>query len=219
MMTADSNSSRETADESFDVLLRDARLGDRESLGTLLHWYANYLRSVANSQLDRRLRRRLNPSDIVQEAMLAAHRDFKLFRGQTEQELRSWLRAILIHVLHRCFDRHVKVSKRDVRREVSIDETNSRGDHSAVRMASMLVSHVDSPSTMMRDKEDKNEFSNRLKRLRPDYQQVIQLRLIQGLSFEEVAKEMNRSSGAVRMLWLRALDAFKSEAENADGGN
>ena len=224
MMTADSNPQSHgqvnaSHDTGFVDLLRDARGGNRESLGKLLQWYTNYLRTVADAQLDRRLRRRLNPSDIVQEAMLAAHRDFQLFRGQTEQELRCWLRAILIHVLHRCFDRHVKVGKRDIRREVSIDDSPGDAEPSTVRMASMLVSRVESPSTPMRNREEDLAFSQQLSKLRPDYQEVIKLRLLGGLPFDEIARKMNRSSGAVRMLWLRALDAFKSETENADGGS
>jgi len=37
------------------------------------------------------------------------------------------------------------------------------------------------------------------------HREVIVLRNFQGLSFEEIGRRMNRSSGAVRMLWLRAI--------------
>jgi RNA polymerase sigma-70 factor, ECF subfamily len=38
---------------------------------------------------------------------------------------------------------------------------------------------------------------------------VIILRHIEGLPFDDVAKHMQRSSGAVRMLWLRALERLR----------
>ncbi|MCC9599527.1 sigma-70 family RNA polymerase sigma factor [Stieleria sp. JC731] len=219
MMTTNSSDPSQARAIDFVGLLQSARDGNRESLGQLLHWYTDYLRSLAATQLDRRLRRRLNPSDIVQEAMLAAHRDFNQFRGDTQIELRCWLRAILIHVLHRSFDKHVKVEKRDVRREISIDDSPMGVDRSAADLASLLASPIDSPSTPMRRLESRHELESQLTGLREDYRQVILLRVIEGMPFEQIAQRMNRSSGAVRMLWLRALEAFKSEAEgDADGG-
>lgn len=59
------------SDSDFMRLLSAARGGDSEATGQLLQWYANYLNILASSRMDRRLARRLNPSDIVQEAMMA----------------------------------------------------------------------------------------------------------------------------------------------------
>ena len=217
MVMTDSGSSGRIKTERFTELLSAARSGDRDALGRLLQWYANYLGILASTQLDRRLRRRLNPSDIVQEAMLAAHRDFPAFRGQTQGELLCWLRAILINVLHRSFDRHVKVEKRDIRREISIDEVSIRMEESATKMAALLPAQCDSPSAALRAKERGLELADQLSKLKPDYRDVIVLRIVKGLSFEEIAHEMGRSNGAVRMLWLRALDSFKSQEEETGG--
>ena len=216
MMTTDENSEC-AQDQEFNQLLLAARNGDRDALGQLLQWYTNYLRLLASSQLDRRLRRRLNPSDVVQEAMLAAHRDFQAFRGESPKEFCCWLRTILIHTLHRCFDRNVKVGKRDVRREVSIDDVSP--DHSSGGIAKILPGRADSPSTPLRKKEANMDLAARLSKLKEHHRQVIELRVIKGLPFDQIARQMNRSSGAVRMLWLRALDAFKSVAEEGSSGS
>ena len=63
--------------------------------------------------------------------------------------------------------------------------------------------------------------ANRLARLPAAYREVIILRGLQGLSFEEVAKQMDRNCGAVRMLWLRALDRLNRtiEEEGEVGGD
>ena len=47
--------------------------------------------------------------------------------------------------------------------------------------------------------------------IKDDYRQVIVLRNLEGLPFKEVAESMERSSGAVRMLWLRAIDALRDK--------
>ena len=200
-------------DSAFASLLLRARKGDTDALGVLLQWYVNYLNILASTQLDHRLRRRVNPSDLLQEAMLAAHRDFGDFHGNSQAELLGWLRQILIHTLHRNFSRHVKAKKRDVRREVSMDEISQRVEESACQMATILPSRVESPSSPMQQREQSVALAHQLSRLRPHYRDIIVYRVIQSLPFDEIAKKMNRSNGAVRMLWLRALEAFKSECE------
>ncbi|MCS7471593.1 sigma-70 family RNA polymerase sigma factor [Stieleria sp. ICT_E10.1] len=194
----------------FPKLLANARDGDRDALGQLLQWYANYLNILASTQLDRRLRRRLNPSDIVQEAMLAAHQDFVDFRGTSQGELLCWLRTILIHTLHRSFKRHIKVEKRDIRREVSLEAVNHRLENSACNLAGMLPAGGPSPSSPLQARENAVILADQLSKLKPHYREVIVLRVLQGLSFDEIAKRMDRKCGAVRMLWLRALESFKT---------
>jgi RNA polymerase sigma-70 factor, ECF subfamily len=191
-------------------LMAAARRGDTSQLGLLLQFYFNYLTVLASTQLDRRLRRRLNPSDLVQETLLAAHRDFESFRGNTPQELVGWLRQILINVLHGAIARHVKAGKRDIRREISIDEIGNGVDRSAANLASLLPAPVSNPSGKLQAQERAAELADHLAMLRPDYREVIVLRNLQGLSFDEIAIQMERSAGAVRMLWLRAIDRFKA---------
>ncbi|MEM7476171.1 MAG: sigma-70 family RNA polymerase sigma factor [Planctomycetota bacterium] len=196
-------------------LIEAARAGDTEQLGQLLQFYFNYLTVLASTQLDHRLRKRLNPSDLVQETMMAAHRDFQAFRGNSPQELVGWLRQILINVLHGAIAKHVKAGKRDIRREVSIDQVVSNVDRSAANLASILPGRIDSPSSPVHNEERAANLAEHLAQLRPDYREVIVLRNLKGLSFDEIAEEMERTSGAVRMLWLRAIDKFKDTFENA----
>lgn len=203
----------DSKEPEFLELLSAARKQDSTAIGKLLQWYTNYLTILATTQLDRRLRRRMNPSDVVQEVMLAAHRDFRDFRGQSQGELLCWLRAILIHTLHRSFTTHIKVEKRDVRREVSLDELKSSLEESAYHLAQLLPAHVESPSEPLQSRERAVEFANGLSGLKPQYRDVIIMRILQGLSFDEIATRMERSPGAVRMLWLRALESFKTSSE------
>jgi RNA polymerase sigma-70 factor (ECF subfamily) len=48
-----------------------------------------------------------------------------------------------------------------------------------------------------------------LAQLPPDYREVVLLRNFQGLSFRSIALQLQRSEGAVRMLWLRALGRLR----------
>ena len=48
-------------------------------------------------------------------------------------------------------------------------------------------------------------LADALKRLTPAYREVIILSHLQGLSFPEVAKQMDRTLDSVKNLWVRAL--------------
>jgi len=63
-------------------LLDDARRGNAHARGELLELYRTYLRLVARSLISSALRVKLEPSDLVQETFLKAHRDFTQFAGQ-----------------------------------------------------------------------------------------------------------------------------------------
>ena len=204
------------AGSDVEQLLDEARQGHSEPLGQLLQLYRNYLTILATTQLDRRLRRRMNASDLVQETMLAAHRDFGKFRGGTEREFLAWLRQILIHCLHHAVETHVKAQRRDVRCEISLDQAGLALDRSVANFAHALADPGPSPSTPERQRERAVALADQLAKLRPEYRDVIVLRNLQGLPFEEVAERMNRKTGAVRMLWLRAIEKFKQVYEPID---
>lgn len=201
---------------SVRSLLDEARRGDTEPLGQLLELYRNYLSILASTQLGRRLRRRMNPSDLVQETMLAAHRDFASFRGSNERDLLAWLRRVLINCLHHAFETHVGAKMRDVRCEISLEQVSVAMDRSAVNFAQNLADPGPSPSFPLRQRERAVILANQLSKLRPQYREVIVLRNLRGLSFEEVAEHMDRKPGTVRMLWLRAIDKFKQVYEPSD---
>lgn len=190
-------------------LLEEARRGEGKSLGELLQLYRNYLTILATAQLGQKLRRRMNPSDLVQEAMLSAHCDFAKFRGSSERELLAWLRRILINCLHHAVETHLKAEKRDVCREISVEQISVALDRSVVNFVQVLADQGPSPSAPLRQRERAVALADQLAKLGPLYRDVIVLRNLQGLSFDEVAARMDRKPGTVRMLWLRAIEKLK----------
>src|SRR5262245_57155613 len=57
--------------------------------------FRSYLRVLAELHLGRNGREKVDPSDVVQETMLEAHKKRHQFRGRTEAEMAAWLRAML----------------------------------------------------------------------------------------------------------------------------
>lgn len=184
------------------------RHGDLDAGNELLKRYRPWLRLLARLQLDSRLARRLDESDIVQQSMLAAFRDFGQFRGSTEAELTAWLRSILAHAIAHELRRHRGAARRDMGREVSIEQQLEDSSH---RIQAILVTSEPSPSDQAAQHEQAVQLADLLEGLPADYREVLILRNIQGLSHEQVARRLDRSVGATRMLWVRALARLRQQ--------
>lgn len=190
-------------------LLAEARRGSETSLGQLMQLHADYLKLVVASQLDDRLRARVSSSDVVQETFYEAHRDFPGFRGASPEEFLGWLRRILMNNLLRAVELHVKAAKRDVRREVPLDRAEPAG--SGVGQAGRVQRRSqETPSACFERQENQQQLTTLLESLPEDYRQVLQLRHQEGLDFAEIADRMGRTSGAVRMLWLRGIKRLRT---------
>jgi RNA polymerase sigma-70 factor, ECF subfamily len=185
-----------------EQLLQQARTGCRDAQGRLLELYRNYLRLLARTQIDMTLRVRLDPSDLVQETLLEAHRDFRNFLGTSEKELVAWLRRILVRNLADQVKRH-KAQVRDWGRQESLEALLDRSRSAAERA---LAKGISTPSAQAARREQGVLLADALARLPADYRDVIVLRNLEHLKFDEIAARMDRSAGAVRMLWSRALE-------------
>lgn len=192
-----------------DELLGAAQAGSVESLGALLQLYTNYLKLLVLAQLEKNLRVRVSPSDVVQETFFEAHRDFPQFRGQSSAEFLAWLRRILVNNLCRVVEQHILAEKRDVRREVSLERLATALEQSTARLEAVIPDPGSSPSAGAHRREIEIVLADQLAELPSDYRDVIVLRHIEALPFDEIGRRMERSSGAVRMLWLRAVKMLR----------
>jgi RNA polymerase sigma-70 factor (ECF subfamily) len=191
---------------SIADLLARARGSDPRQLDLLFGHCRNYLGIVARAQVESWLRAKVDASDIVQQTMLEAYRDFTKFRGTTEAEWLAWLRQILAHNAAN-FIRHYRgTAKRQAHREVALRQP---GDDSSAKGAPDPADAGESPSQHLLRKEREWQVAEALAELAPDHREVILLRNLERLAFEEVAQRMGRSRPAVQMLWMRAIQKLQ----------
>ena len=197
-------------------LFTSARQGSNSCLGRLLTLYTNYLKLLVAAQLDNRLRAGSARRISCRRSFFEAHRDFEQFRGQSPGEFVAWLRRIVVNNILRVVEQHVLAEKRDVRREVSLEEIGRRLEQSTVRLETLLAERTIRPAAAPCGAKTKFCWPTRWPQLPADYREVIVLRHIEGLPFEEVAQRMERTAGAVRMLWLRALKKLREQIEERE---
>ena len=182
-------------------MIREARTGDSKALNRLFELYRNYLAFLAMRGLNKTLHAKAEPSDVVQETMLQAFRDFSQFRGRTEAEFAAWLRTILAHSITAVVRRFKGTAARDIRRERPIADVLY---DSSVALGNIAANET-TPSQAAEQRERSVVLADALAALKDDHRSVVVLRDIEQLEWKEVASRMGRTPGAVRMLWIRAL--------------
>ncbi len=183
-----------------------ARNGSIEALGALLDECREYLLFVANREIDSELRAKVAPSDVVQESFVHAHAAFDRFVGQTDEELRAWLRRILVNNLATARRRYRATASRSLAREVALQDIQAMGPRAAE-----LATDTKSPSKYASLQEERGAVEHVLAGLPAEYQELLRLRYWEQLPLAEIARRMNRTPNAVQKLWFRAIARFKRE--------
>jgi RNA polymerase sigma-70 factor (ECF subfamily) len=186
-------------------LIERARRDEPGALDRLLDAYRNDLRLLARTGLDASLQGKADPSDLVQDALLKASMHFGQFRGATDAELAGWLRQILARCLAD-FVRRYRTGGRRAGREQSLDQLLNR---SSEAMERILATDSTSPSASAERRDLGVVLSDALARLSDDHREVIVLHHLEGLGWDEVARRLGRSAGAVQKLWTRALKELR----------
>ncbi len=173
--------------------------------------YRPYLRLLAECKLDRRLRCKLDPSDLVQQTLLQACQIRHQFRGTTEGEMAAWLRQILARtLLHSVRDLHR--ARRDVARERSLQAAI---DESSARLELWLAAEQSSPSQQVMRTEQVFEIAKIVEGLPEDQRKAVVLYYFQGCSLAEVGDHLGRSESAAAGLLHRGLKQLREEMKHA----
>lgn len=172
-----------------------------------LERFRPYLQVLARTHLDPRLRGKLDPSDVVQDALVQAVRAIDQYRGESDPELAGWLRQILIRTLSNAV-RSFGQEKRDAGREqviaAAVEETS-------VRLEAWLAADVTSPSQHAARNEDLVRLASALERLPDAQREALTLHHLQRWTLDAVAKQMGRTPAAVAGLIKRALRQLRAD--------
>lgn len=190
------------------VLLQDAREGSNCSLGQLFQAYRDYLSLLADEELGPDIKVKASVSDLVQESFLEAKRDFGQFKGRSPEEFQAWLRRLLLNNVANVIRSYRGTDKRNVSREVAYLDGGYRKQ--------LLASEQQSPSSIVAKNERFDALAAAMKRLPEHYQEIIQCRNYERLSFDDIGKRMGRSAEAARKLWARAVEILQQELDEID---
>lgn len=189
-------------------LLDRVRAGDERALAELFSHERDRLWRMVQARLDRRLRGRVDPDDILQEAYLDATRRISHFAAEPVMSFFLWLRLIVGQTLVDVHRRHLEAQKRDAGRDVSMGRGANPGASSA-SLAGYLVAHLTSPSQAAIRAEMEDQLGRAIDSLDPIDREVLVLRHFEELTNGEVAEVLGLQVKAASIRYVRAVARLK----------
>jgi RNA polymerase sigma-70 factor (ECF subfamily) len=169
--------------------------------------YRDYLKLMARRLcLDRRLRRRFDSSDLVQQTQLKAHEKLHQFQGQDEPQFLRWLHAILVNIARDELEKG-HAARRDLDLEVSLDR--GAADSSAC-LEKWLAADQSSPEDRAHRRELLLAAMNAVEQLPAEQQEAVLLYYVDEQPHSAIAARMGRTPKAVAMLIYRGLAALRA---------
>jgi RNA polymerase sigma-70 factor (ECF subfamily) len=195
-------------DPAIETLLSDAARGDESALRCLLEAHRDRLRRMIAARLDRRLAPRLDPSDVVQETLADAARRLPDYIRDRPLPFYPWLFRLAADRLARTHRDHVASTVRGIGREERIDGP-PRGEASARRWGARLTVDETTPGRQLVREERRSLMAGAIERMDEPDREVLGLRYLDRLAFEEIAAVLGIGLSAAKMRHLRALERLR----------
>jgi RNA polymerase sigma-70 factor, ECF subfamily len=198
-------------------LLERIRAGDRQAAAELLPRYRDRLRRMIDLRLDARLHRRLDASDIVQDALLDIASRLDEYVKDPKLPFFLWMRMIAGDRLLRLHRQHLGAKMRDLGREVSLYKS-ALPAASSFALASMLLGRLTSATQAAVRAERLLRIQEALNALEPIDREVLALRHFEQLSPAETATALGLRPDAASKQYIRALKRRKQALVDMPGG-
>jgi RNA polymerase sigma-70 factor (ECF subfamily) len=179
--------------ESEDRLVQQAVKGDRAAFVAL---YDKYVDQVYR-HVYYRISNQADTEDITQEVFIKAWKGINKYQ-KTGAPFVAWLLVIARNLIAGHY--HAK------KKLVSVEEAAASSQPAKI-----------SPETAAEASLNQSEVRNAVLKLKGEKQRVIIMRFIDGFSYGEIARALNKSEGAVRVIQYRALNDLRQMLASRNG--
>jgi RNA polymerase sigma-70 factor (ECF subfamily) len=196
-------------DASDLELVRSAGGGDDDAFHTLIDRHAGTLFRVAQSLT----RNRQDAEDLMQETFVGAYRGLKNFAGRSS--VKTWLVQILTRQAAKAWhrSRHHR-SARSIDASTNDDDTSGAGRFSGLEIDRAMSSPSETATV-----DRRLDVMAVLQKISAAHREVLVLREIRGLSYEEIAQVLEVPRGTVESRLSRARAEFREKLSKNEGAN
>jgi RNA polymerase sigma-70 factor (ECF subfamily) len=181
--------------------------GDAAARQQLLVRHRKRLVKMVAVRLDRGVAARLDPSDVVQEALAEAAQHLDEFLRTRPVPYYAWLRQFAWERLVKLHRHHIRSKKRSVTREEAW--SMPLPEDSVLRLARLVASGA-SPSQALIRNELRERLRAALDELAPHDREILVMRNLEQLPIAEIAEVLGLTEGAVKVRHLRALRRLRA---------
>jgi RNA polymerase sigma-70 factor (ECF subfamily) len=210
-MTAPSKSIWPSGDQT-SALLVAAKLGDEQAVNRLLEKHRAPIRRLVELRLDRKVQRRVDVSDVVQDVMVEASGRLEKYLEDPAMAFHLWLRQIAWDRIIDTYRRHRVSAKRNMDREQPMS-VPSNNDQSTMELAVQLCDPSLTPAAAATQRELAKNVEAAIQRLNDQDREVILMRHYEHLSNLEIAEALSLNPPAASMRYLRAVRRLRTLLE------
>lgn len=197
-------------DETAQLLEQLQRsMSDEGTWGVLLEMHRERLRRMITIQMNTKMRGRVDPSDVIQEAFVDASNRLPEYLAKPEVPFYVWLRSLTSQRLAMAHRQHLGTKARDAYREVSIDHAKLP-TATSMAIAAQLIGQFTTPSEVAMAAEQRLALTDALETLEPDDREILAFRHFEELSNAEVAAILNIKPTAASNRYVRALTRLRT---------
>ena len=189
-------------------LLERAGGGDHAAFDQLFELHRKSLKKLVSLRMDARLQTRLDPSDIVQETQMVAFRRFRDYLKRRPMPFRLWIRKTAQQQVCDAQRTHIERRRRSVLREEAGLSRSSR------LVARGLLSAHSSPHEKLQRREQERRVAAAVAELSDADREIVVMRNVEGLSFEEIAPILDMQPAAIRQRYGRALIKLRAKLKD-----
>jgi RNA polymerase sigma-70 factor (ECF subfamily) len=197
-------------------LVERAQTGDAAALNELFALHRARLRRMVDLRLDRRVRGRVDPSDVLQDGFADAVAKLPAYLAHRDMPAFLWLRLVVGERLAKVHRTHLGTQKRDAALEVSLYQSALPAASSAALAAQLLGKHT-SPTEAAVRAEQTLQLQEAINALDPIDREIIALRNFEELTRAEAARALGIEEAAAAKRYVRAIRRLK-QALGASGG-
>ena len=195
-----------TANIEASLLSRIAA-GEDGALASLFNIHRERLLRMVHFRLDRRLRSRIDPVDVLQDAFIDLARELPSYAKHRELPVFLWLRLVTLQRLMRLHRQHLGTGMRDAAREVSFGPSP---DSEVDVMAEAIADDLTTPSQAAQRSERRVILREALEAMDPVDREVIAMRHFEGLNNGEVSQALGLTKAGASNRYVRAMTRLQS---------
>jgi RNA polymerase sigma-70 factor (ECF subfamily) len=189
-------------------LLERAGAGDRNALAELFAQHRERLGQMLRLRMDRRLRGRIDASDVLQDTYFEVERRVEAFAQEPTTSVYVWLRVLAAQKLVDLTRRHLGAKMRDADQEISMHR-GGLPHVSSIFLASQLLGDITSPSEAAIRAETQLAIHDAVNSMDAIDREILALRHFEMLCNDEVAQILGLSKAAASNRYVRALKRLK----------
>ena len=200
------------SDEKTETLLGAARDGDDDAVNKLLERHRAPIRRLVEMRLDRKVQRRVDVSDVVQDVLIEANGRLDKYLDDPVMAFHLWLRQIAWDRIIDTYRRHRVSAKRNMDREQPMTSSGP-ADESTMNLAVQLCDPAMTPAAAATQREIADKVESVIEQLGDQDREIILMRHYEHLTNLEIAEVLKLNPPAASMRYLRAVRRLRELLE------